>query len=65
MTGGSSTTTKPVGGAVAGAVGGPVVGTVGDAVSSDVYAVAAADVSTAYRSLILVPEIEIPQAMIS
>ena len=60
VTGGSSTTTNPVGGAVAGAVGGPVVGTVGDAVSSDVYAVAAADVSTTYRALILVPEIEIP-----
>ena len=60
VTGGSSTTTNPVGGAVAGKVGGPVVGTVGGAVSSDVYAVAAAVVSTTYRSLILVPEIEIP-----
>ena len=45
--------------AVAGAVGGAVVSAVDDAVFSDVYAVAAAVVFTTYRSLILVPEIEI------
>ena len=60
VTGGSSTTTYPVGGAVAGTVGVPVVNMVGDAVSSDGYAETAVDVSTTYRSLILVPEIEIP-----
>ena len=49
-----------VSGAVAGAVGGAVVITVGDAVFSNAYAVAAAIVFTTYRSLILVPEIEIP-----
>ena len=49
-----------IGSAVAGTVGGAVVSAVDDAVFSDVYAVAAAVVFTTYRSLILVPEIEIP-----
>ena len=49
-----------IGGAVAGAAGGTVAGAVDDAVSSNVYAVAAAVVFTTYRSLILVPEFEIP-----
>ena len=52
--------TGAIGGVVAGAVGGEVVGAVDDAVFSDVYAVAAAVVFTTYRSLILVPEFEIP-----
>lgn len=47
-------------GKVAGAVACVVVGMVADAVFSDVYAVAAAVVLTTYRSLILVPEIDIP-----
>ena len=49
-----------VAGTVGGAIGGAVVSAVDDAVFSDMYAVAAAVVFTTYRSLILVPEIEIP-----
>ena len=49
-----------VAGVVVGMVAGTVAGAVGGAVFSDVYAVAAAVVFTTYRSLILVPEIEIP-----
>ena len=49
-----------VAGAVAGVVGDAVVSAVDDAVFSDLYAVAAAVVFTTYRSLILVPEFEIP-----
>ena len=49
-----------VAGTVAGVVGGAVGGVVGNAVFSDVYAVAATVVFTTYRSLILVPEINIP-----
>ena len=50
-----------VGGAVAGAVvDGAVVSAVDDAVFSDVYAVAAVAVFITYRSLILLPEFEIP-----
>ena len=49
-----------VAGEAAGAVAGVVADAIGGAVFSDVYAVAAAVVFTTYRSLILVPEIDIP-----
>ena len=45
---------------VAGEAAGAVADAIGGAVFSDVYAVAAAVVFTTYRSLILVPEIDIP-----